>query len=733
MTEHSIFCTLYEHERNPAPVKSGSVTFTKLVASLEKHDIRPGKSGRAWAPHKLKPGTTRANENVECVTALVLDCDGGIPLEQIRHLFDGLAYVAHSSHSHTPAKPKHRVVVALSRPVSANEWPEFWRAVVARFDKAGPDRACADPARLYYLPSCPEDTAAHAWSTHQEGEALDVDTILAEAGTRSPHPGPYSLDNPPEFAKTGTLAAAKTTHPPSSAELVADRCAQIGGFKAGAAQSEPLWRASLSVVARCEGGAELAHTWSAHDERYSPDETQAKIDGTAGPATCAQFQALNPPGCAGCQHTCRSPIQLGEAGTLAVQDEQDEQGWLAEMNREYAFIIKEAAIYRRKHGDFITPERFHMLHANRYVATGHDKKPQTKSIAWLRSPGRAQFRELAMRPGEPEETHDGRLNAWAGFAVTPKPGDVTPFLRLGERLSGDQWRYKLTWLAHLFQFPGVKMFTSQVVWSEQQGVGKNLFYETLGQLLHPRHFALIGQSEIEDDFSGWMVDKVLVIADEIRVAKTDKARNRLKLWATATTLQINEKFQPKRSQEHLANFVYLMNHDDGMSLDDYDRRYAITHVTAGPLPAEQAREFVAWRDNGGLSHLLHYLQQVDLTGFDPKGRAPVTDAKREMVAAGRSDLDQFCFDAVSDALALRRQVATADELLRRFMAEYPHTRTPPSVALVGRIITRAGAYRRETQVRLSSGRKVRALALTRPEFWKKQPESAWRDELEKPL
>ncbi len=409
--------------------------------------------------------------------------------------------------------------------------------------------------------------------------------------------------------------------------------------------------------------------------------------------------------------------------------------WLQEMRLLYAWIDQEAGIYRILHRDFISPEKFKLAHANntRSVPNGRNgTKDVSVGVLYLASGGRRQHRAVVTRPGEPEVTVDNCLNDWAGFTIQPAPGNVEPFLRLYRWIFGDE-RFPLLWLAHLIQHPGIKMFVSLVVWSNHQGVGKNLLFETIGTLFSPYHFALIGQSEVDDTFTGWIPGTVFVIADEIRASKSDKTSDRLKLWVTGTTLRTHDKGQPKRVVDNLMNLVFLSNHADGMFLNDHDRRFAVYEAVSGPLPESLKREFLAWREGGGSAHLLHYLQNLDIAGFDPKGRAPVTEAKRAMIEASRSDLDRWAHDIISGSIPLGREIATAEELTSRFMVEYPHVRAAPSAAVVGKVLVRMGAHRRDNQVRLSSGRKVRALALLRPDHWKGQPEAAWRTELEKRL
>ncbi|MEF8699333.1 MAG: primase-helicase family protein [Candidatus Accumulibacter sp. UW20] len=523
-------------------------------------------------------------------------------------------------------------------------------------------------------------------------------------------------------------------YPASSADRIIQFCPTLAHVATLLGNvGEPLWHKMIGVIKHTTEGEARCHEWSAGHPAYCATDTQQKIDNWAtGPSTCASLKQTAENQCAGCTQTCKSPIQLGYSAEAAATGGKA-ASWLDGMNEEYAWIEQDAAIYRRKHRDFIRADSFHMAHANAFVAvaTPSGTKQAAVSRLWLTNPRRSQFRAIVTKPGDPTVTADGCLNDWAGFAVDPVPGNVEPFESLYGYLFEDE-RYPLQWLAHLVQSPGIKMFVSLVVWSQQEGVGKNLLFETIGALFSPHHYALIGQSEVDDDFCGWIPGTVFVLADEVRASKSDKSRDKLKIFTTATTLRTHDKGQPKRVVENLLNAVYLSNHADGMFLSGNDRRFFVAEVLAGPLPEALKQPFLQWRCNGGLTHLLHYLQNLDLTGFDPKGHAPATKSKDAMVDAGRSDLDRWTYDVVSGATPVGRQVATAEAMTQKFMCEYHHLRTPPSVSTVGKVLVRMGAFRRDNQVRLSGGRKVRALALVNTEHWKGQPEAAWRAELEKP-
>lgn len=115
--------------------------------SIRKETRR--KDQRAlWSPVIYKPGTNRANRNVEAVTCLVVDMDG----EAFDHArLDGLEYMAYTTWSHRPGDEHWHLVLPLKDPVPADRWSEVWTALHERINVVG-DPATKDPARIFYLP-----------------------------------------------------------------------------------------------------------------------------------------------------------------------------------------------------------------------------------------------------------------------------------------------------------------------------------------------------------------------------------------------------------------------------------------------------------------------------------------------------------------------------------------------------------------------------------------------------
>ena len=101
----------------------------------------------------------------------MFDCDR-VPPDPER--LAGVCWIGHTTWSHTPDKPRWRVVIPLARPVAAKRWRDVWqRARAALCPEADP--SCKDPSRRYYLPSHARDAASE--STVRAGPLLDPATL----------------------------------------------------------------------------------------------------------------------------------------------------------------------------------------------------------------------------------------------------------------------------------------------------------------------------------------------------------------------------------------------------------------------------------------------------------------------------------------------------------------------------------------------------------------------------
>lgn len=123
-------------------------------------------------------GGRRKRGSVPARSLLTLDMDNATAAawDELTMQYE-CAAVLYSTHSHTPEKPRYRIVMPLSRDVTAEEYEAVARGVARTLGEEYFDPSTYEPERLMYWPSCPKDGA---YEFHeQEGGPLDADAMLA--------------------------------------------------------------------------------------------------------------------------------------------------------------------------------------------------------------------------------------------------------------------------------------------------------------------------------------------------------------------------------------------------------------------------------------------------------------------------------------------------------------------------------------------------------------------------
>lgn len=116
--------------------------------------------------------------NVESRQLLALDADyGTMELWDGWELMGSGAGCMYTTHSHTPDKPRLRLLVPLTRAVTPDEYEPIARRVAEWLDIEAFDDTTYQPNRLMYWPSCPKD--GEYIFKDMPGAWLDPDAVLA--------------------------------------------------------------------------------------------------------------------------------------------------------------------------------------------------------------------------------------------------------------------------------------------------------------------------------------------------------------------------------------------------------------------------------------------------------------------------------------------------------------------------------------------------------------------------
>lgn len=164
-------------------------------------------------------------------------------------------------------------------------------------------------------------------TTHRKGEPLAViafmppviSTVAAFWDALSACVGSVLPPEVPAHLKGVTLnndLAAGQEYPPSSAELIADKCPVMAEMRETRGNvDQPTWYGALGVLVHTRDGEDICHEWSDGHPTYSEAETDKKIAQALkfGPTTCAKLSEAQYEKCSACPHYGKltSPIVLG--------------------------------------------------------------------------------------------------------------------------------------------------------------------------------------------------------------------------------------------------------------------------------------------------------------------------------------------------------------------------------------------------------------------------------------
>ena len=144
---------------------------------MKKADQDARKDVGGFVAGTLREGK-RKNGYVDARSMITLDLDHAVPgiWDQITMLYDYKCLI-YSTHKHTAEEPRLRLIIPLSREVTAEEYPPVSRMLAKDIGLEMVDDTCHEPARLMYWPSTSDD--GEFVFEQQDGPLLNPDEILA--------------------------------------------------------------------------------------------------------------------------------------------------------------------------------------------------------------------------------------------------------------------------------------------------------------------------------------------------------------------------------------------------------------------------------------------------------------------------------------------------------------------------------------------------------------------------
>lgn len=175
---------LFDRATDSTP-KPSRIELGELIGPHIK--LQDKKQCPAFAPATFRDGGRRLDEDVEALTAVVLDFDGVTASEwqQILEAAEPFAYGTHSTYSHGGTKNGrgdgcYRMILLLSRPLEPTEIKHVRLVIGDRLGHLDDWARTMNPSRIWFKPAAPPEKIAQAEGpSFHAGRLISVDEVLA--------------------------------------------------------------------------------------------------------------------------------------------------------------------------------------------------------------------------------------------------------------------------------------------------------------------------------------------------------------------------------------------------------------------------------------------------------------------------------------------------------------------------------------------------------------------------
>lgn len=329
-------------------------------------------------------------------------------------------------------------------------------------------------------------------------------------------------------------------------------------------------------------------------------------------------------------------------------------------------------------------------------------KPKTITAAtWLDQ--HKPVEQLTWAPGEGQVV-EGRLisdGGWikrSGCAVfnlyrppNVRAGDAKlaePWVSHIMRIYPEEAQHIINWLAHRVQRPDEKI-NHAIVLGGAQGIGKDTILEPVKAAIGPWNFTEVSPAHMLGRFNGFVKSVILRVSEARDLGDTDRFAfyDHMKTYTAAPpdVLRVDEKNIKEYSVFNVCGVIITTNHKtDGIYLPADDRRHYVawSELSRDSFPSSYWSDLYRWYGNGGTEHVVAYLQQRDLSNFDPKAPPAKTAAFWDIVASNQAPEDAELADALDNlnrpnVVTVARIAEVASDLFAEWLRDRRNSRKIP--------------------------------------------------------
>jgi len=346
------------------------------------------------------------------------------------------------------------------------------------------------------------------------------------------------------------------------------------------------------------------------------------------------------------------------------------------------YLVKQDRVYSTQHDMLFSKSAFDVLYGGHFFVLDASGKDKTTSAWEAFTQSRVNvplivhatcFRPEVKSGAVITEGRRQLVNAYVPHEPRVLDGDASPFLNhLAKMLPVERDRdILLHWMARVAQSPGRKLRWWPLI-QGVQGNGKSTLLLIMSYLAGREHTHLVNvetMAKTNGQFNSWIVGKTFLGLEEIKVEDKRHFLNVLKPYVTERLLPVEGKGVDQGTGDNRANGMGLSNFQDGLPIDDAERRYGV-FFTAQQHEDDLQRDGMTdayfydlaewWEGSGkyaamgrdyGYAIVAGYLRAFAITeALDPArhSRAPRTSTHDYAVAASRGRVEQEVLEAIDE-------------------------------------------------------------------------------------
>ena len=206
-------------------------------------------------------------------------------------------------------------------------------------------------------------------------------------------------------------------------------------------------------------------------------------------------------------------------------------------------------------------EGWKVKHSNNCVVqmVGDEAKKVPVSKLWLEWPGRRDYDGVVFEPAIVTPKH---YNMWRGWPIIGRKGDWGLLhSHIRDNICQDNeenYQWLMTWLAQMFQQPGVKL-GSAVALQGKKGTGKSKLFDWVRTAMGPYATKVAHRNHVTGNFNGHQAGKIFITCEEAFWAGDIAAGGILKDMVTSKTMMLEKKGLDAMEVSNYARLAFVSN------------------------------------------------------------------------------------------------------------------------------------------------------------------------------